>query len=361
MAIAEHLIWPSAVVSSAEPARAEVRTVRFYFLIVAALGLGAVTLGVANRLTPGLFPIAPPVDVVPPLGDQAWYGAFVLHQQDPVFAACGGSETLVQFKVLYWWEWLRQGSLLLLAGTALSGFFVTALWPAYRFALQRHVALGLIGLGYVAAGWCLNFAVAHVEDLARYNVGQYRHALDLTFASIALALVAGSAIAPPTITGSPWARPLSGADWIWIGLIILDVCFGALFASRDAITVWRGFPGYEAGILPPLDRLTAYEPLWLNFTFNQYMIQFVHRMLSIGLWVALIAKVISAAQRSPRALAGTAMLFALFTSEMGAGIATLVLGASPAASFLHEVSASLLLAVAVVVLSHSQPMKPRTI
>jgi hypothetical protein len=124
----------------------------------------------------------------------------VLHQQDPVLAACGGSEMLAQFKVLYRWAWLRQGSLLLLAGAALSGFFVTHLWPAYRFALQRHVALGVIGLGYVAAGWCLDFAVAHVEDLARYNVGQYRHALDMTFASIALALVAASATPLAAIT-----------------------------------------------------------------------------------------------------------------------------------------------------------------
>ena len=121
---------------------------------------------------PGLFPVAPPVDPVPPLGAQAWYGAFALHQQDPIFAACGGSENLAQFKVLYWWEWLRQASLLLLTGTVLTGFCITALWPAYRFALKHHVALGLGALGYLAAVWCLNIAVAHHADLARYNVGQ---------------------------------------------------------------------------------------------------------------------------------------------------------------------------------------------
>ena len=29
-----------------------------------------------------LFPIAPPVDLVPPFSDQAWYAAYALHQQD---------------------------------------------------------------------------------------------------------------------------------------------------------------------------------------------------------------------------------------------------------------------------------------
>jgi cytochrome c oxidase assembly protein subunit 15 len=359
MAIAENLIWPSAAdVSSAEPARAAVRPLRPYFLTVAVLGLAAFVLGIENRLTPGLFPVAPPVDLVPPLGEQAWYAAFALHQQDPIFAACGGSENLAQFKLLYWWEWLRRGSLLLLTCTVLSGLFVTALWPGYGMALKRHVALGLGALGYLAAAWCLDFAVAHVEDLARYNVGQYRHALDISFGGAAFAFVLSSAVAPATATTFRSAQRLSRAAWIWIGLIILDIASGALFESRDAISVWRSFPGYETGALPPLDRLTAYAPWWLNFTFNQYMIQFVHRLLSIGLWLGLIAYLARTAQRNSRALAGAAALLAIITAEMAAGIATLAFGGSAAASFLHEIGAVLLLAGAVLVLGHSAPTPP---
>jgi heme A synthase len=347
MAIAENLIWPCVGVSSAPPARTAVGAARIYFLIVAALGLAALVLGIENRLTPGLFPIAPPVDLVPPLGEQAWYAAFALHQQDPIFAACGGSENLAQFKLLYGWEWLRRANLLLLAGTVASGFFVAALRPAYRFALRRHGALGLIGLGYLAAGWCLDLAVPRVEDLVRYNVGQYRHALDMMFGSLALALVLSSAIARPAFG----ARPrLSRTGWVWIGLIILDIGSGALFASRDALSVWRTFPGYETGLLPPLERLTAYTPLWLNFTFNQYTIQFVHRALSIGLWAAFIARLIWIGRRDPRALLGAAALLVLMTAEIAAGIATLMLGGSAAASFGHEVGAVLLLAGAFVLL-----------
>ena len=147
MAIAENRIWPSAAASSAKPASAEVLALRLYFLILAALGLAALALGIESRLTPGLFAIAPPVDLVPPLGDQAWFGAFVLHQQDPIFAACGGSENLAQFKLLYWWEWLRRGSLLLVAGTFASGFFIAGLLPEYRCPLNPHLPLCLLVLG----------------------------------------------------------------------------------------------------------------------------------------------------------------------------------------------------------------------
>jgi cytochrome c oxidase assembly protein subunit 15 len=344
MAIAENLIWPFAGGSSVQAVRAPARMVRAYFLILAALGFAALVLGIESRLTPGLFAIAPPVNFFPPLSNQAWFGAFTLHQQDPIFAACGGSENLAQFKVLYWWEWLRRGSMLLLAGSFASGFFIAALLPEYRFALRRHVVLCLMGLGYMAARWCLDFAVPHVEDLVRYNTGQYRHALDMTFASIALAAVLASVIAPPATTGLPSWRHLSRAGWFWIALIVLDICSGALFTSRDAISVWRSFPWYETSVLPPLDRLTSYAPLWLNFTFNQYMIQLLHRILSIGLWVALIGNVIWAGRRNPRALLGAAALFVLLTAQMAAGIATLILGGSAVASFLHEVGAIFLLA-----------------
>jgi cytochrome c oxidase assembly protein subunit 15 len=353
MAIAENLIWPSVAPSArapAEAARAEVLTVRAYFLILAMLGLAALVLSVGNRLTPDLFAIAPPVELLPPLSDQAWFGAFTLHQQDPVFAACGGSENLAQFKVLYWWEWLRRASIVLVAGSFASGFFITALWPGYRFALRRHLVLCLVGLGYLAAAWCLDLALPHVADLARYNTGQYRHAIDMTFASAALALVLASAIAPPNPLASRSAGPPSLAGWVWIGLIVLDICAGGLFAARDAMTVWRGFPGYETGMLPPLDRLIAYAPLWLNFTFNQYMIQLVHRALSIGLWVALIGNLIWTGRRNARALRGAAVLLALVTAQMAAGIATLALGGSTVASLLHEVGAIVLLAGAFVVL-----------
>jgi heme A synthase len=350
MTVAEHLIRRSGAASAdaaaALAARAEPLAVRLYFLLLAALGLAALVLNVQDRLTPDLFPVAPPVDLVPPSGDQAWYAAFVQHQQDPIFAACGGAESLAQFKLLYGWEWLRRGSLLLLGGVFASAMPVAVALPGYRFALQRLAGLALIGIGYLAAIRLLDFATAQSEDFVRYDVGQYRHALDVAFASLALALALSAAVAPRNL-----AR-MSRAGWLWIGLIVIDIGSGALFSARDAGTAWRDFPGYAGSAAPPLDRLVAYAPLWLNFTFNQYMIQFVHRLLSIGLWIALAAN--AAWTRDPRRLG----LLALMTAEMAAGIAALWLGASAAASFVHEMGAVMVLAAAFVVLAKPQKTTP---
>jgi heme A synthase len=82
------------------------------------------------------------------------------------------------------------------------------------------------------------------------------------------------------------------------------------------------------------------------------MIQLVHRILSAGLWLGLIANVIWTGRRNRRSLPGAATLFVLLTAQMAAGIATLVLGGSAAASFLHEIGAVFLLAGALVVSCH---------
>jgi heme a synthase len=343
MAVAENLIRRSAIASAqasaALPARADAVAVRAYFLLLTVLGLAAFALGIRDRWTPDLFAVAPPVDLVPLFGEQAWYTAFVRHQQDPVFTACGGAESLAQFKVLYWWEWLRRGSLLLLGGTFVSGCAFAVLLPEYRFTLKRLAAIAFIGAGYLVAVLLLGVGQAHVENLARYDVGQYRHALDVIFASIALALALSAVFA------SPKPARVSGAGCVILALIVIDIGFGALFTARDAGTVWHDFPGYETSVFPPLDRLTAYAPPWLNFTFNQYTIQLVHRLLSVGLWIALVVNLILSGRRNPSAVMFAAALFALVTAELAGGIAALWLGAS--ASFAHQVGASLLLAGAI--------------
>jgi hypothetical protein len=143
MAITGDVTWFGST-AGAVPSRSAVRAMRLYFVVLAFLGLAALILGIENRIAPtGAFLFAPPVDLVPPLSAPAWFGAFAAHQQDPVFVACGGTESLDQFKALYWWEWLRQASLVVLAGAVAIGLAAALL--RYRFALRCSSA---------RASWC---------------------------------------------------------------------------------------------------------------------------------------------------------------------------------------------------------------
>jgi cytochrome c oxidase assembly protein subunit 15 len=340
MAVAELPIAVSGRVAVPVRVPRAVRAVQVYFAAVFVVSLAAFVLGVEGRFPGGLFVYPPPVDWIPPLGREQWLAAFALHQQDPIYAACGGSQSFDEFQTLYWWEWGRRASALFLGAAAVAGLTVTAGIARFRFALPRLLGLCLIVLGYVLARWLVGVAATNVEDLARFNVGQYRHAVDVTFASAAVAAVLASVLAPPQ--PRPRARAFHLAAWLWAGAILIDIAFGALFMARDAAAVWTSWPGIAE---LPLERFVSYQPLWLNFVFNPYTIQVVHRRLSGALWIAALAYLVWSIRRQ-QSVVPAAGLFALLTIEMAIGVAALVLGVPAALSFLHRVVGVVLLAIA---------------
>ena len=124
----------------------------------------------------------------------------------------------------------------------------------------------------------------------------------------------------------------------------LGVATGALFAARNAAAVWPSFPGYEGAVLPPLDRLGGYVPLWLNLTFNPYAIQLEHRLVALALWGLLLGAFVIAVRRKAPAWKALGALLLIVTAQMASGIATLVLGVPPIPALVHEVGGVLVLA-----------------
>jgi heme A synthase len=348
--------FPAPFSAPAPPRVAAARTMRLariYFSILAAAGLAAFILGVTNRFTSGgLFGFPPPVDWLPPLSAERWARAYAVHQQDPIYAACGGTESLAEYQLLYGWEWLRQASLAFLGLVGGAGLLGAVTLRRFRFALPRMTVLAALALAYAAAILALEFALRHVADLGRYNVGQYRHALEIATASAALAAVLLSVVWPPLpASASRLPRRLDRFAWVWLGALLTDIGFGALFAARDAAAVWTSPLGYEGGALPPWPQLVSYSPFWLNFTVNPYAIQLIHRGLSTALWAAALAWLVWCLRRKPARRRGAVWLFALLSAQMAAGIGTLALGLPAALSIVHQIGAVLLIAASVICLS----------
>jgi heme A synthase len=105
--------------------------------------------------------------------------------------------------------------------------------------------------------------------------------------------------------------------------------------------------------------LVSYAPAWLNFTFNQYTIQLVHRTLSLGLWGAALWSLVAAMGRAYRANFAI-VRFALMTAQMLTGIATLFLGVPAVLSVVHQVGSIGLLAFSFVVLTEVNATAPLT-
>jgi cytochrome c oxidase assembly protein subunit 15 len=333
--------WLTHPVAGEKPGR-----LRAALAMAACCGVVAFVLGAGNRLTRGPWFLYPPeVSVVPPFGGAAWQQAFILHQQSPLYALCGGydvggMESITIYKFLYWWEWSRIASVVLLA-TAL---FVSSLFFLFGAAKSaRHSGLlPLAGLLTAVVGYfVLRYFADHAGLFATINIGQHRHALDITFASVGLAMLIVAAIAPErTQAGSAIPRVA------WGSVIALNIAFGALFEAMDAGPLWTTFPGYTDTLLPTPDRLFAFNPVWRNLTENGYLIQACHRLLSIGLWIAASLAVVTAMLRG-LPWTGALVLFGVLTLEAVLGIAALRPGQPVIPSIMHQVGAIAVLAAAL--------------
>jgi len=335
------------------------RWLRAALIAASFFGVAAFILGAGNRFTQGpWFIYIPDVSLIPPIGRAAWEQAFVIHQQSPLFALCGGyeaggSESISVFEFLYGWEWLRIASVAL---------FVEALFLVFLFSL-RHAAKSarrpdlLPWLGLLAAGgsyFVLRYFADHAGLFAALNLGQHRHALDITFASFGLALLIVGALAPGQAQSGP-ALPRV----IWGSVIALNIAFGSLFEALDARPLWTTFPGYTDSLLPTADRLFAFNQVWRNLTENGYLIQTCHRVLSIGLWVAAALALTTAFLRGlPWTRA--AVLFGLLTLEGALGVATLQAAQQPLMlSIIHQTCAIAVLATALAPASDGRAIQPR--
>src|SRR5262249_35957398 len=164
-----------------------------WLVAAAVLGSLAFVLGAGNRLTRGpWFVYAPEVTAIPPFGRAAWERAFALHQQSPLYVLCGGydvggMESIDIYRLLFVWVWLRIAGTLLLAVVLLAILALAlarvvssprrpVLWPWFVV-----VAAVLLYLG-------LRHFADHAGTFAVINIGQHRHALDLTFTSVGLAV-----------------------------------------------------------------------------------------------------------------------------------------------------------------------------
>ena len=281
-----------AAARGAAPSQDDERTSRFAALFApgrsgplrAALaaasvfGFVAFILGAGNRLTSGPWFLYPPeVSLIPPFGRATWQHAFVLHQQSPLYALCGGydvggMESITIYKFLYWWEWSRIAAIVLFG----AGLFAAALLYLGRAANAPQRVDPKPWLALLAAAvayFVLGYFADHAGLFATINLGQHRHALDITTASLGLAVLIALAIAPER-SGSMMFRAAWGLP------IALTIFFGALFQSLDAGPLWTTFPGYTGSLLPGPDRLFAFHPLWRNLTENGYLIQACHRRLN---------------------------------------------------------------------------------
>lgn len=252
------------------------RAVGIWLLLLAAAVVVQTALGGITRLTDSGLSITewkPLLGVIPPLDEAGWREAFAKYQRLPQYVQLKSHMTLEEFKVIYFWEWLHR-----LWGRLLGVFFLVPFVVFYRRGALRGLGgwlLGLFVLGGLqgALGWFMVQSglqdlvyVSHLRLTAHFLLAMVLFAA-LLWIGLELTLGPGTA-APPVTTG------LRGATWVLLGVLVLQLAWGALTAGLKAGAWAPTWPTMNGVWIPA----AVFEESWVH---HPVAVQFVHRTLGL--------------------------------------------------------------------------------
>jgi cytochrome c oxidase assembly protein subunit 15 len=280
------------------PATRAHRYVSNWILIGVFMLLVQVILGGITRLTGSGLSITEwnvVTGFIPPHNDQQWAQEFAKYQQTPQYQLLNANFTISDFKFIFFWEWFHRFWARLIGVVFVVGFVYLVSKKYLKREMQNPLLfLFFFGAFQGAIGWIM--VASGLTGDAVY-VKPTRLALHFIFAlglicyafwfALQLRVPANQKIMAPKLRRFTW--------WI-MGILFVQLIFGALMAGHKAATTASTWPDINGDLIPP--SLFRESPFLLNFFENKITIHFVHRGLAY-LLLALIVVYFVQALRLP--------------------------------------------------------------
>jgi cytochrome c oxidase assembly protein subunit 15 len=342
------------------PVTSQNTAVRWWLIGVAALIALMVLVGGATRLTESGLSIVewkPVAGTLPPLTDAQWHEAFEGYKQIPQYRELNAGMTFAEFKTIFWWEWSHR-LLGRFIGVAYLLPFLYFLWRgALATELKRRLWL-IFGLGALqgAVGWWM--VASGLTQ--RTEVSQYRLATHLILALLIFAAIVWTVRRMNVRPALVAALRLRFFSQLLLGLIFLQIYFGALVAGLRAGRAYNTWPEIDGAFIPSAERLFFEQPWWRNLFDNVLTVQFEHRMtayllLAVALWHAIDAV---RARAASAVIGGAWSLAAAVLLQAVLGILTLLNQVPIDLALVHQAVAIVVLTIAV---SNVERLSPRRV
>lgn len=316
------------------------RAARVWLVILMLLVVLMIAVGGLTRLTDSGLSITewkPITGAIPPMNEAAWQAEFEKYQQIPEFTLQNSSMDLAAFKGIYYWEWGHR----LLGRVIGLVWFVGFLGLYFTQNIRRDLVRPLFLIGVLIGlqglmGWIM---VASGLGGDRVDVRAERLAAHLGLAFVILGMIywnlkklsrsAADIMQARRQRIQLWLRRAQ----ILVGLVFIQILFGALVAGVDGGTVYNDWPLMGGSLIPSGDLVGN----WLE---NPAFTQFMHRIIAYVLFGYAIFLAFRARQhpytRAARLYRADAMIITL---QAVVGIVTLIYIAPLPLAFAHQLLA----------------------
>ncbi|MEY4616973.1 MAG: hypothetical protein RJB66_1933 [Pseudomonadota bacterium] len=326
-----------------------------WVLVLCSMVMMMVVIGGVTRLTGSGLSITewkPLMGAIPPLTHSDWLEVFNKYQSSPQYQLVNKGMTLAAFQWIFFWEYFHR-----LIGRMMGLVFLFPWawfwWKGYfdkkwagRFLLGFMLG-GLQGL----MGWIM--VASGLVD--QPQVSHFRLAAHLLLAFFILAYFwrmgwlynteIQQATKPVFATETSVQRTMKSLKTslnILLGILVLQILYGAFVAGLRAGYMYNTFPDMEGQFFP--QGALAFESLLRNLFENSLMVQWVHRMLGWTLVIGVISVYLKFRSLVPKTLRGALIgLMGVVLTQFSLGVATLLLNVSLPLAVIHQVGASLVL------------------
>lgn len=230
--------------------------------------------------------------VIPPLSQAEWEMEFFKYQQIPQYQLINSHFTLDDFKFIYFWEYIhrligRTIGLVFLYGLItyyMRGVISKQLMPRLLFMFVLGGIQGFLGWYMVSSGLTENVRVSHI-----------RLAIHLTFAFITFGYifwVALTQLFPVKYANSNAYTRYKKYGWTLLGLVILQVIYGAFVAGTKAGMVYTTWPTMEGEWIPESMTYMLQKDGISSLINNLASVQFIHRSLAYLITIIVVALIL---------------------------------------------------------------------
>ncbi len=264
------------------------RAVAIWLLVGVGMTIIQIALGGITRLTGSGLSITQwevITGTLPPLNEAAWLEEFAKYKQTPQFQLLNFEFQLADFKFIFFWEWFHRLWARLIGLVFAFGF----IWFIIKKSFKKDmigslVVLFLLGALQGLVGWIM--VASGLTGDAVY-VKPTRLAMHFILALGLLSYTYWFALKLLVPTNQIIVhKPIRQQNILLIGLLILQLIYGALMAGHKAANVAATWPTINGAWVP--EQLFNHQPVLLNFIDNTTLIHFIHRGLAYLIVIVMI-------------------------------------------------------------------------